>query len=394
MNLKNFFNRNYTQIAVYVIVVAAIILAIKSLIGSVPYFFHMAVDKIGWVLGASKPIILALVFTYLLSPIVDFFEKSFMGVKILKNKEKQCRIFGVAVVALIVITVITAIISILVYSITDQLKVARFDDVVTLINQNVDNINNAYDLVTEKISKSGIDSLQIKEYVQSAANYLLDWMKAVGAKLVTSVTGITSFFTNLLLAFIMTIYFLVDGKMIMHYMRRISAALLNGQAYGKLKGFLREADTVFSGYIRGQCMDAFFMMVMISITLSITGVKFAIVIGIFAGIGNLIPYVGPVVAYAGTTVACLLNGDIHTLVISIIALIVIQLIDGNIIGPKLLSNAVSIHPLIVIISLVFGSAIGGLLGMLLAVPVGALIKVLFMKFIDRRLEAKNMSNLA
>jgi predicted PurR-regulated permease PerM len=130
------------------------------------------------------------------------------------------------------------------------------------------------------------------------------------------------------------------------------------------------------------------MMALISTALSITGVKFAIIIGIFAGIGNLIPYFGPIVAYVSTTIVCLISGDLKTWIISMIALFVIQTIDGNLIGPRLLSQSIQIHPLIVMISLIFGSAMGGFLGMLVAVPVGAYLKLVFVRFVDHRLVKK------
>jgi predicted PurR-regulated permease PerM len=149
-----------------------------------------------------------------------------------------------------------------------------------------------------------------------------------------------------------------------------------------------DLDRVFSGYIRGQLTDAFVMMLLISLVLSLTGVKFSILIGIFAGIGNLIPYFGPIVAYVTTTIVCLMNGEIKTLIISLIALFIIQAVDGNIIGPKLLSSSIKIHPLIIIVSIIIGSAIGGFLGMLLAVPVGAYVKLVFVRFINHRLEHK------
>jgi len=147
---------------------------------------------------------------------------------------------------------------------------------------------------------------------------------------------------------------------------------------------LKDLDYAFSGYIRGQLADAFLMMILISLVLSITGVKFAIVIGIFAGLGNLIPYFGPVIAYISTTIVCLVNGEMQKLVVSMIALLIIQFVDGNIIGPKLLSRSIKIHPLIIIISLIFGSAIGGFLGMLLAVPVGAYIKLVFVRYVNNK----------
>jgi predicted PurR-regulated permease PerM len=130
------------------------------------------------------------------------------------------------------------------------------------------------------------------------------------------------------------------------------------------------------------------MMAIISLTLSVIGVKFGVIIGILAGIGNLIPYCGPFVAYFSTVLVCVINGQYRELIIAVIALFIVQAIDGNVIAPKLLSHSIQIHPVLVIISLIFGNAIGGLLGMLLAVPVGALIKVLFVRYINHRLEKK------
>jgi predicted PurR-regulated permease PerM len=182
---------------------------------------------------------------------------------------------------------------------------------------------------------------------------------------------------------------MIDGRMFTSYIKKVSKALFTENANKKMTRTVHDLDEVFSGYIRGQLTDALVMMFLISITLSIVGVKFAIVIGIFAGIGNLIPYFGPIVAYISTTLVCLLNGDIKTWVISLIALFLIQAVDGNIIGPKLLSNSIQIHPLIIIVSLIFGSAVGGLLGMLLAVPVGAYLKLVFVRFVEHRLQHKS-----
>lgn len=176
--------------------------------------------------------------------------------------------------------------------------------------------------------------------------------------------------------------------MIKEVIGKVSYALFSDSANARMKRFLRDADQVFSGYMKGTLMDVGVMMVLISLTLSIVGVNFAIIIGILAGLGNLIPYCGPFIAYGLSALVCLVNGDMTKLVIAIVALIVIQFIDGNIIGPKLLSQSIEIHPLLVIICLIIGSSIGGLLGMLFAVPVGALIKVIFMRFIDNRIAKK------
>ena len=98
-------------------------------------------------------------------------------------------------------------------------------------------------------------------------------------------------------------------------------------------------------------------------------------------------------AYGFTVLVCMLEGDWKRLLIALVLLLLVQAIDGNLIGPRLLSSNIQVHPLLVVISLIFGSAIGGLLGMLLAVPVGALIKVQFERMIDRNLVRRGMEEV-
>ena len=126
------------------------------------------------------------------------------------------------------------------------------------------------------------------------------------------------------------------------------------------------------------------MMVLVSAVLALVGVKYALIIGILTGIGNLIPYTGPLVAYGSTLLICLLYGDYRRLLIALPLLFVLQTLDGNIINPKLLSDSVNVHPLLVIASLLIGGAAGGFLGILIAVPVGSLLKIQF----DRLLRYK------
>ena len=100
-------------------------------------------------------------------------------------------------------------------------------------------------------------------------------------------------------------------------------------------------------------------------------------------IGNMIPYVGPVVGYFMVVIVCIPTASFDKMAVGIIILTVLMFIDGNIINPKLLSNAVSVHPLLVVAALIAGGAIGGIVGMIVAVPTAALIKLQFDRYIDK-----------
>ena len=125
---------------------------------------------------------------------------------------------------------------------------------------------------------------------------------------------------------------------------------------------------------------------MVAISLLIIRVPYAVVIGLLTGFGNLIPYVGPVIGFGSLVIICLSEGSLMHLVLGGIVLALVMAIDGNIINPKLLSNNVEIHPVLVVVALLAGGNIGGLVGMLVAVPCAALLKLQFDKYIARKKE--------
>ena len=98
----------------------------------------------------------------------------------------------------------------------------------------------------------------------------------------------------------------------------------------------------------------------------------------------MIPYVGPIVGYCAVVILCLPTASYHELLAGLISLFVIMLIDGNVINPRLLSSNIKIHPLLVVAALIGGGALGGFVGMLVAVPVAALIKLYFDRFLDKK----------
>ena len=117
-----------------------------------------------------------------------------------------------------------------------------------------------------------------------------------------SIGNVTGVLTTLAFSIIIGIWFMIDGAFITRYLNKIMYALFNQKTNDRVHRFFHDADDVFSGYIRGQLLDALVMMCLISVSLSLVGVKFAVVIGVLAGFGNLIPYLGPFVAYASTVV--------------------------------------------------------------------------------------------
>lgn len=390
MRWRDRINKKYTQISLYVIITVVIIYALSLVVKNAPQILREGMHWLGWFFKVIKPVILGFVFAYLMDPAVVFFEKRYQKLKTKKVFRRIVlpRTWGVVTAVLLLFIAFLGLVSLLVFTVTDQIRLANLDDIIALGQSFFDSLTDFYNSVLKKLGEWKIQSKELEQYVTNASAYIVTGLMNFARASFGSVSNLSDAITTLIFSFIIGIYFLIDGRMFLTYIRKINKALFPERVDQKMRSIVGDLDNVFSGYIRGQLIDAFVMMVLISLVLSITGVKFAILIGIFAGIGNLIPYFGPIVAYVSTSAICLIGGEFNTWIISMIALFLIQFIDGNVIGPKLLSNAIQIHPLIIIVSIIFGSALGGFLGMLLAVPIGAYIKLVFTRFIDHRLNRR------
>jgi predicted PurR-regulated permease PerM len=139
---------------------------------------------------------------------------------------------------------------------------------------------------------------------------------------------------------------------------------------------IHKIDQQLGDYLRGVMIDASIIGTLATIALAIVGSPYALLIGIFTGLANMIPYVGPVV---GMITAILVNffatGHFDLLLPIIVALLIVQLLDNVLVQPMVIASSVSLHPLTIILVIIVGGQFFGLLGMFLAVPVAGTIKV-------------------
>jgi predicted PurR-regulated permease PerM len=402
--IRDNFRPEYTRISFYVVITVMII-----------YFLIRIFDHVGNIAGAIgsgfrwmgviiRPLVLGLVFAYLLYPMVNFFERHIDALRSRLSarkpggekkaeregrtaksgkgrKRKSSRGLAVAATCVIVAAIIFVILSLIVSTITSQLSVISLDSFDTILNGFIDDLNGLARNIESVLHRLNISSAQINGFINQAGDSLSDSIEKLASNLLVGIKNLPSFFSMLLFAIIFGIYFMADGEGLKKYWGHVFRTIAGKKGRKYLEEFASEADRVFSGYIRGQLMDALFMSVAVSITLSIIGVKYSIIIGVLTGIGNLIPYVGPFVAYGSTAIVCLLNWNLERFIVAMVALFILQTIDGNVVNPKLLGNSIRIHPVLVIVSLLIGGKIGGLLGMIIAVPCGGLLKVYFEKLI-------------
>jgi predicted PurR-regulated permease PerM len=141
---------------------------------------------------------------------------------------------------------------------------------------------------------------------------------------------------------------------------------------------LYKMDVQLGNYLRSQFIDALVFGILSTLAMWILGVPYFLFIGAFAGLANLIPYVGPIAgALPAFVVAVLGSGSFTSGLHVIIAFIILKIIDDFLVQPFLVSRSVGLHPLFVLVSILIGGGLFGILGMLLAVPAAGFLKVAF-----------------
>ena len=155
-----------------------------------------------------------------------------------------------------------------------------------------------------------------------------------------------------------------------------------------MRKYFNKSNEIFCNFLAGQIFDAIVVGVLTSVAMSIMGVKYAVVLGIFIGIFNLIPYFGAIIAVAISVILTLITGGLPLAVEMAIVIIILQQIDANIINPKIVGDSVKISPLLVIFSVTVGGAYFGVMGMFLAVPFAALVKVILDDMVEINLAQK------
>jgi len=381
----NFFkiniNKKYFEISMYVIFTCIVIFLLSRFTDQIPAIAKTTGSALKWVGAILKPVIIGFIIAYLLFPMLERLENLLQKIKPLKKK-KSVRGLAVALQGVIILVGLFIIVSLLVSVITKQARAANSEDIIEGIKTYANSINELYRELIDRLDKLNINSAEIKSSVDTFTNNLGKYMLNLSSQLGSLANNLKDGLATAFFALIFSIYFLLDMPKLKKYWGRVLGIILPEKVKTTLDTLIKDADKVFSGYIRGQAIDAFMVGVVVSVVFSIIGIQYAIVIGLLIGLGNLIPYMGPIVGYSSIVIVGIATSDYKSMVIAAIALLIIQAIDGNLIYPKLLSTSVNIHPMIVIISLTVGASIGGLVGMIVAVPTGALVKVWFERLIN------------
>lgn len=338
-----------------------------------------------WVSGlikVVKPFLMAILLAYLLYIPSRKIEKIYSKNKKLK---KKARGLAVATTYILVVLIVALLMKILIPMLSDSIMdlaahlPGYYENAITYINELPEDNFLRNDIVQNAITK--LQQIDIAKILD------LDNLTMYLEKVIGIASGIFSIFVTT----VVSIYILLERTEIIKFIKRLNSSIFSEKKCATINRYFEKGNEIFFKYISGQVLDAIVVAIVMSIALSIMGVKYSLLLGFLIGLFNLIPYFGAIIAVMVACLITIFTGGFTQAIWVAIVLIVLQQIDANIINPKILKDALEISKILIIFSITVGGAYFGVLGMFLGVPVIAVIKMMIDDYIERN-EKKTILN--
>ena len=382
------FRKGLRQAAVYIFVIFVTVLFIFIL-----FKWTAIKNAFGVLMGILAPVIFGLVIAYILMPIVNFIQRQLSELSFFKKwteKKRGNMVRGISVAFTIVLAI--GIVVILGYMVVPQLVIS-----VSQIIYRFPSYTRRVAEWFEYMQADGQLSDDIQNLIKQGMELFQTWMKndlypriMDGINVFTSsMMNIFGFFYNTVIGIIISIYVLMSTETFTGQSKKITYALFKPDMANAVIDVVRHSNQIFSGFIIGKLIDSAIIGVVCFIVLNLIHMPYAMLVSVIVGVTNIIPFFGP---YIGAIPSVLLISltDLKQGIIFLVFIIILQQIDGNILGPKILGNSTGLSPFWVIFAILLGGGLFGFPGMLLGVPVFAVIYYLVKTFIEYMLYKKKM----
>ena len=390
--MKRFLARSeYFKWGVTAFLVIAAELAFYMLLTNSKGFFR----NINTVTSILSPIIWGLVISYLLWPIVKFLEQNTIFPLLKKAfPKKNNRKLARALSILISVVVALFLIAMLLYLVVPQLYVS-IESIVTSAPE-------YYDTISAWITNFLKDYPQAEQILLEttghASQTLVDWARSAVlpylSKIITNLsTGLYSVLRtvlNILIGFVVACYVLGNVETFSAKCKKLLYSCFSVKNTDTILSAVRFTDRAFNGFINGKIIDSAIIGIICYIVCSILKMPYIVLVSVVVGVTNIIPVFGPFIGGIPTALIILLVSPTKAL-IYVIFIIVLQQIDGNIIGPKILGSSIGINGFWIMFAILLGGGLFGVVGMILAVPLFAVLYSGLEILVDKRLKNRGLA---
>ena len=374
--------------------ITAFLVILASLI-SYYIIFHIDNFKgiISRVIVILMPVIDGMVIAYLLTPLLNYFERKFVkpfcNILPFVVKPKQQRMFSILVTMIVVFMGFYVFFAMVIPQISTS--------IVTIIEQFPTYVST----LTMWVSKLLNDNPEIASFITNMINeYSADINNFFNTKIIPeindvimtvskSIVSILTELWNLVIGIIISFYLLGSKEKYAAQAKKIVYAFFSLEAANRFISNTRFANKTFGGFFVGKIIDSIIIGILCFICTSIMGTPFCVLISVIVGVTNIVPFFGPFLGAIPSIMLILFIDPIQALYFLIFVLI-LQQVDGNIIGPKILGSSTGLSSFWVIFSITFFGGLWGIFGMIIGVPIFAIIFASIKSLVESKLLIKNL----
>ena len=335
--------------------------------------------------GAVTPFLVGSAFAFIELPIVRKAER-FFSQRVFRAKPHPvaARALATTLSTLILLGVISAFIGMLIPQLVKSIR-SLVPLITDFVNEHEADINDyllKYDLITE-------ESIELNSIWENILATISQYVDVVLSNVMSVLSFTYSLLYNCLIGLVASFYLLLEKDHIATRFKKIAYAMFKRETTETMIYWTRKANAIFGGFTTGKIIDSLIIGIICYISMLILRLDYAVLISAIVGLTNFIPFFGPFIGAVPSVLILAIIEPRQALVFTIYIL-VLQQIDGNIIGPKILGDYVGISSLWIMISIVIGSRLFGFIGMLLSVPVFALIYAMVQTVTESRLKERGL----
>lgn len=346
------------------------------------------------VMKALEPIIIGLVLAYLLNPIMRFVEryaKKLLCKRIKDEMKLKKWARGIGIVGTVIF--LLTMLALLIAAIAPTLG----SSIMTLVDTMPDMVDNFLATVEGgilgKFEFTDIFSdilTKVTEYLETwAKEKLLPQAQTYLAQITTGVISVVKALFNFVIGIIVMVYVLSIQEKLVGQGKKIIYAIFKPKRGNIIVQTMHKTNEIFGGFISGKILDSIIIGLLCYIGCSLLRIPDAMLVSVIIGVTNVIPVFGPFIGAIPMVLLTVIQSPIHALYL-VIFVVVLQQVDGNIIGPKILGNSTGLSSFWVMFAILIGGGLFGFLGMLIGIPFFAVIYYLVRRVVNYSIKKRNL----
>lgn len=343
-----------------------------------------------------QPITIGIVIAYLLNPIMKFLEKHLIHflkprMKNGNKVKKTARAAAIAGSLLFLVMIVVLLLAAIIPSISQSIQsmVTKLPEEISNLSDWIDDVTNGNTEVSDMVEEA------VKKGTDAIENF---WQTDVLTKVQTYLTSITSgviygvkLVLNILIGLIISVYVMASKETFAGQAKKMIYAIFKPVRANIIVETVRKSNEIFGGFISGKILDSAIIGVIAYIVLAIMKMPDSILIAVIVGVTNIIPFFGPFIGAIPSFVIIVLQDPMKGIYF-LIFIVILQQIDGNIIGPKILGDSTGLSSFWVVFAIMVFGGLWGFPGMLLGVPIMAVIYYIVQRSISYFLKKRGLSD--